>query len=130
MTQPIEFFYPTIKDCLSFVECQESIKFHSENIKNAEFDTTFLLNRIESIEAIIELLKTYDRIAKSKKYYYISTTKGIRGYFSVMIEQNYEMYEEPFQSGFNSYKTIEKAIVDAKDWAKSENLKYLSNIIL
>lgn len=59
-----EKFYPTIPGYMSFKECQESLVFHSKNIQENGYDTAFLLNRIESMEAIIKLLKEYESKAE------------------------------------------------------------------
>ena len=68
---PNKELYPTIKDCLSFKECQEAIVFHATNIKNAGYETSCLRNRVVSLKALFDLLLKYednaDKIKLSQK---------------------------------------------------------------
>lgn len=59
-----EEFYPTIDGFISFTEAQEAVVFHTTNILDAGHDTTFMPNRIESIEVIITLLESYEKQAE------------------------------------------------------------------
>lgn len=56
---------------------------------------------------------------------YVTITRGIRGYFAVVISWNAEAeIWEPEQSGHGSYATAEAAIPEAKEWAKCEEIAF------
>lgn len=57
---------------------------------------------------------------------YITTTFGMSGYFAVMYWWNPESggFWEPYNTGFGRYKTKEKAVEEAKQWAEAEDLQY------
>jgi hypothetical protein len=54
---------------------------------------------------------------------YITVTKGMRGYFAVMVERDASGFEEPVMSSPISCATIQEAVKDAASWARSEGLK-------
>lgn len=66
-------------------------------------------------------------------YPYITVTMGMSGHFAVMIWWNPELggFEEPWDTGIGRYSKIEKAIAEAKSWAKDEDIdfRYLNEII-
>lgn len=56
---------------------------------------------------------------------YITTTRGMSGYFAVMFWWDPEPgFWEPYQVGIGCYETRKGAIEEAKQWAKAENLEY------
>lgn len=56
---------------------------------------------------------------------YVTTSKGIRGYYAVLVHWNNEGgFWEPLQTGIGSYETRQGAEIEAKDWARSEGVKY------
>jgi hypothetical protein len=61
---------------------------------------------------------------------FITITRGVRGYFAVLIgwedDHTFEEggYWEPWHSGIGSYGTAEAAIPEAKDWAESEEMAF------
>lgn len=54
---------------------------------------------------------------------YVTTTSGMRGFFAVLIDES-EGFPEPVQSGIGSYKTVEGAQAEARDWALAEGIEY------
>lgn len=62
---------------------------------------------------------------------YITTTKGMAGYFAVMLWWNTETlsisdgFWEPYESGIGRYVTIEEAAAEGIEWAKCEGLKFI-----
>jgi hypothetical protein len=56
---------------------------------------------------------------------YITITKGMRGWFAVMIWWNPEGFEEPYQTGIGSYKWPEQAEPEARDWADAEGIEFV-----
>lgn len=58
------------------------------------------------------------------KYPYITVSRGIGGYYSVMIWWNPEGFEEPYQTGIGRFKTSDMAIVDGKFWARAEGIPF------
>ncbi len=55
---------------------------------------------------------------------YITTTSGLRGFFAVVIEEDYLGFAEPIITSPFSHPHKEQAERDAKEWAKSENIPY------
>jgi hypothetical protein len=55
--------------------------------------------------------------------FYITTTSGMRGWFAVMIDDS-DGFPEPVTSGIGSYKTQAEAEVEARQWAKAEELPF------
>ena len=56
----------------------------------------------------------------------IQITSGMRGFFAVLMTPNVDDgYCEPWQTGIGSYKTSEKAVPEAKEWARTEELPYM-----
>ena len=56
--------------------------------------------------------------------YYVCVTKGLRGYFAVLVEEFPDGFMEPIQTGFGSYDTVEEAKVEAMVWAKAEDILF------
>ena len=56
---------------------------------------------------------------------YITVYKPIAGWKAILLmwSEDIAMYE-PYQTGMCGYGTKEKAIVEAKDWAKAEGIEY------
>lgn len=56
---------------------------------------------------------------------YVTVTHGMRGYFAVLRSwyEEDQMWDNTCTSSF-SFKTREEAVVDAKDWATAEEIKY------
>lgn len=65
-----------------------------------------------------EQLKTY-------RGRYVTITKGMRGYFAVLIWWNPEGFWEPWDTGCGSYDNAEAAAPEAIAWAEDEDLPYL-----
>jgi hypothetical protein len=65
--------------------------------------------------------------AKSRNHY-ITTTFGISGYFAVMRaeyeDEPGEWMEDNVTTGIGRYRTKERAIIEAKQWAKEEGIPY------
>lgn len=59
--------------------------------------------------------------------HWISTTKGMSGYFAVEYWMNPDMggFVEPYDTGFGRYTTREEAEVEAEAWAKNAELPYI-----
>jgi len=55
---------------------------------------------------------------------YVTTTYGMRGFFSVLVEQDDTGFCEPISTSPFSYETNEEAIQDAISWAKEEEVEY------
>lgn len=57
---------------------------------------------------------------------YVTITHGMRGFFAVLMtwsddgDGSSEGFYEPFNTGFESYKTYEDAIPEARSWAFAE----------
>lgn len=58
-----------------------------------------------------------------KKPYYITITSGMRGFFAVMVDES-DGFPEPVQSGIGSHITRESAEIEARQWARAEELEY------
>jgi len=56
--------------------------------------------------------------------FYITTSKGMRGHYSLMVEVDAKGFAEPHVSGEMSYSTKEEAEQDAREWAEAEGLEY------
>lgn len=57
---------------------------------------------------------------------YITTTKGMSGYFAVMLWWNDDPgFWEPYDTGIGRFDTIEEAAADGIEWAQSEGLKFV-----
>lgn len=60
---------------------------------------------------------------------FVSVTKGMSGYFAVMIHWNMEdpamMFYEPYDTGMGRYKTMEEAAAEGIEWAADEGLKFV-----
>lgn len=52
---------------------------------------------------------------------YVTVTKGMRGYFAVLVDDN---DQEPIMSGVGSYADEAGAIDEAQTWARAEELEY------
>ena len=55
---------------------------------------------------------------------YITTTKGMRGWFAVLVHWDSEGFWEPWQTGIGSYKTQSEAEKEAREWATAEELEF------
>ena len=53
---------------------------------------------------------------------FVTVTHGIRGWFAVLMVWGDECYE-PWNSGIDSYKTREGAVIDARSWAEAEGVE-------
>jgi hypothetical protein len=65
----------------------------------------------------------------SKPASFITTTKGMSGWFAVMYWWNDEDipgtgFWEPYDTGFGRYSTEERAIEEGQDWAAAEQLEF------
>lgn len=58
-----------------------------------------------------------------KPEYWIEVTKGMRGWFAVLVWDGMG-FPEPWESGFGSYATKEEAAVEAQQWAEAEGVEY------
>ncbi len=58
-----------------------------------------------------------DSKRRPSKYPRVGVTSGLRGYFAVLYDQ-----DGPIQSGVGSYKSAKEAMVEAREWAESEEL--------
>lgn len=60
---------------------------------------------------------------------YITISKGMAGYFAVLVWWNDEDpkfgFWEPYDTGVGRYQNPQAAIDEAKEWAVSENLRYI-----
>ena len=61
---------------------------------------------------------------------YITITKGMRGYFAVMVwwnnkDNDGKGFWEPWQTGIGNYKWPEQAETEARDWADSEGIAFV-----
>jgi hypothetical protein len=63
------------------------------------------------------------KYVEPSKYYYITVTRGMRGWFAVMIISE-KGYDEPWVSSPCSYETREEAEEEAVAWAQAENIRY------
>jgi hypothetical protein len=54
---------------------------------------------------------------------YVTTTKGMRGWFAVLIDDS-EGFPEPVSTGIGSFDTKEEAEIEAKEWALAEEVKF------
>lgn len=52
--------------------------------------------------------------------YYVTVTSGMRGYFAMLVEGGC-----PVQSGIGSYTTRDEAADEAREWAASENIRFV-----
>lgn len=57
---------------------------------------------------------------------YVSVTSGMSGYFAVLYWWNPEGFTEPWQTGCGRYKEYARAVEEAKEWAKAEELEYIA----
>lgn len=55
---------------------------------------------------------------------YVTTTRGMRGWFAVLIWWNPAGFWEPYQSGIGSYETSEGAAEEGREWALAEELEF------
>lgn len=61
------------------------------------------------------------------EYPHITVTKGLAGFFAVMIWWNAEKppgFAEPWDSGVGRYPLQKDAIAEAVEWAKREGIPY------
>jgi len=58
--------------------------------------------------------------------YYVTTTQGMSGYFAVCMwwAPEYDGFREPWQTGVGRYATQAEAVVEAKQWAESDDMEY------
>lgn len=54
---------------------------------------------------------------------YVTTTKGMRGWFAVLIDDS-DGFPEPVSTGIGSFDTKEQAEKEAKDWARAEGVEF------
>lgn len=72
-------------------------------------------------------------MTEEDKSSYITVTSGGNGYFAVQMWWNpkepgcgnKEGFWEPWQTGIGRYKKQEQAIIEAKQWAEAEELRYV-----
>ncbi len=62
-----------------------------------------------------------------QEYPYITVTRGMSGFFAVMIHWNKDMggFCEPYQTGVGRYPDVEQAKEEARGWAEAEDLPYV-----
>lgn len=56
---------------------------------------------------------------------YISTQKGMRGYFAVLMKEDDDGFPSPQHSGLERYKTKELAEMAGRKWSVSEGIPFL-----
>lgn len=61
--------------------------------------------------------------------FFITTTKGSSGYFTVLMwlnedEPDIGPFWEPYSTGYGRYATREEAVVEAKEWAEECGYEY------
>lgn len=54
----------------------------------------------------------------------IEVGNGMSGYYAMLIA-DYGFYPECIQTGIGRYDTAEEAAVEGREWAKSENIRYV-----
>jgi hypothetical protein len=77
------------------------------------------------IKAIFDKL-LQEAKAQSKKPY-MTISKGMAGYFCVIIHYNYEYgapFSEPLESGSGRYTTKAEAEAEGREWAKELGIDY------
>jgi hypothetical protein len=77
---------------------------------------------------MVVLLTDEDLIAGPSEDHtsFVTVTYGMRGYFAVLMwwnDQDGDGFWEPWQTGIGSYKTAERAWIEARQWAEAEELR-------
>jgi hypothetical protein len=69
-----------------------------------------------------------DNEEQLKKTGFITVTNGMSGYFAVHMWWNKELngFWEPYQTGIGRYATRAQAELEAKHWAKNEEMPYVA----
>lgn len=56
---------------------------------------------------------------------FVTVTKGMRGFFAVLMSTDEDGFASPQNSGIGSYRTAEAAIPEAKSWAEAEGIPFM-----